>query len=312
LHGYGVNLVIALCIGVAIHALFRLVGAGLGDERVRGLHGWRRALMYGGVPMLGLCIGWPAGAWLVSGTAPAWSRLADADTLASGLLLGLLITTAMYVYFAAKARQIEAERRAAEAQLRLLQGQIEPHFLFNTLAGVLALIDHDSARARQMLEAFTEHLRGSLGALRRDEGTLDDELARVNHYLVLMASRMEDRLRFRIDADSAARQAVLPPLLLQPLVENAVVHGLEPTVAGGTVSIAARLDGAARLVIEVRDDGQGRSGPGGRGGAGLALDNIRQRLRGRWGDDARLEIIDARPGTLARLTLPLAASGAAP
>jgi sensor histidine kinase YesM len=212
-----------------------------------------------------------------------------------------------------------AEARATEAQLRLLQGQIEPHFLFNTLAGVISLIDHDTARAKHTLQTFTEYLRSSLGTLRRDEGPLAQDLELAQNYLLLMQARMEDRLRFRIDADDAARRALLPPLLLQPLVENAVQHGLEPSIAGGEVVIRAHAQGG-KLVLEVCDDGQGLDaprrrarGPGGQNN-GVALDNLRSRLRTRWGDAARLEFPPAQRGTRAVITMPLeaAATGAAP
>ena len=122
-----------------------------------------------------------------------------------------------------------------------------------------------------------------------------------------MQQRMEDRLEFRIDVDPALAGRPLPPLLLQPLVENAIHHGLEPKIEGGHVHITAREDGGA-LVIEVRDDGLGPDGPkrpGGVRGNGIALDNIRRRLEGRWGDRATLEIAAADPGTLAHLRLPL-------
>ena len=222
---------------------------------------------------------------------------------------------ALHFYFAAKGKQLAAEARATEAQLRLLQGQIEPHFLFNTLAGVISLIDHDTPRAKHMLQTFTEYLRSSLGTLRRDDGPLAQDLELAQNYLLLMQARMEDRLRFRIDADDAARRATLPPLLLQPLVENAVQHGLEPSVDGGEVVIRAHVQGR-QLVLEVRDNGLGLDalpararGPGGPNN-GVALDNLRSRLRARWGDAARLELCAAQPGTRAVITVPLEAARA--
>ena len=204
----------------------------------------------------------------------------------------------------------EAERRATESQLRLLQAQIEPHFLFNTLANVQSLMDHDLPKAKHMLQSFTDYLRASLGTLRNDNSPLDHELQLAQSYLQLLQARMEDRLRFSIVADAAARAQPLPPLLLQPLVENAVVHGLEPSIAGGSVGINARVEGG-QLVIEVMDDGLGlNAAPKGRArsGAGMALDNVRQRLATRYGDAATLTLTDAAPGTRARITLPLQAT----
>jgi len=119
-------------------------------------------------------------------------------------------------------------------------------------------------------------------------------------------------LQFSIDADEAARRQPLPPLLLQPLVENAVVHGLEPSIEGGTVRVSARVDGQ-HLVLEVQDDGRGLDAParqGARAGAGMALSNIRERLLTRYGNAATLEVLAAHPGTLARITLPIEGSAA--
>jgi sensor histidine kinase YesM len=139
------------------------------------------------------------------------------------------------------------------------------------------------------------------------------ELALVESYLLLLQARMEDRLQFSIQADETARAVPLPPLLLQPLVENAVVHGLEPSIEGGTVRVSARVRGE-ELVLEVQDNGLGLAAssaparPGRRNGQGLALNNIRQRLLARYGSAATLEVSPAHPGTLARITLPLEAA----
>ena len=166
-----------------------------------------------------------------------------------------------------------------------------------------------------MLQSFTDYLRASLTTLRGDHSAVAQELALAQSYLELLQARMEDRLRFSITADDAARSQPLPPLLLQPLVENAVVHGLEPSIEGGSVRVSARVEGA-HLVLDVQDDGRGpdapvrRSGSGGglgssRPGAGMALNNIRQRLVARYGPTATLSISATHPGTLARITLPL-------
>jgi sensor histidine kinase YesM len=223
----------------------------------------------------------------------------------------LVLTFFFHHWFSSKARQYHAEQRATEAQLKLLQAQIEPHFLFNTLANVQSLMDHDLPRARQMLGSFTDYLRASLGTLRRDDSAVADELELARSYLELLQARMDDRLRFSIDADEAARTLPLPPLLLQPLVENAVVHGLEPSIDGGSVTVTARVRGD-RLVLEVRDDGRGPDAPpsGARRGNGVALQNIRERLFTRYGEQARLSIEPAHPGTCARIELPLAGSAA--
>jgi hypothetical protein len=174
--------------------------------------------------------------------------------------------------------------QTSEAQLRLLQAQIEPHFLFNTLANVQSLMDHDASRAKQLLEGFTDYLRASLGQLRNAETVLEAELDMARNYLQLMTLRMEERLAFVIEASEEARMAMLPTLLLQPLIENAIQHGLEPKVEGGTVRIDAQVQ-AGRLRIRVADDGLGLDGHSRslRRGNGVALENLRERLHTRYG-----------------------------
>ena len=306
---YGKNLVVCLTIVVIIHLLFdglRAVWAT--PVRLGAWQPWQRSLFFGGVPMLGVLLGWPLGVELAGGHLNAW--LSDSrghNLIAGSVLIALMLSFGMHLWFSARTRQIDSERRATEAQLRLLQAQIEPHFLFNTLANVHSLMDHDLPKARQMLASFTDYLRASLGSLRHDESTVDQELALAASYLQLLQGRMENRLRFTIDADDAARRQPLPPLLLQPLVENAVVHGLEPHIDGGTVRVSARVQGEA-LVLEVQDDGRGLDAParpGARADDGLALGNIRQRLLTRYGSSASLEVRAASPGTLSRITVPL-------
>ncbi len=306
LQWYGRHLVVCLAIGGTIHLLFDLARWRLGGQ-ARLAH-WSpagRSLFFAGLPMLGVLIGWPLGMTLVGLDLREWlSR--SREVVVGSVTLSLLITFLMHQWFSAKSRQVEAERRATEAQLKLLQGQIEPHFLFNSLAGVISLIEADPPQARRMLQAFTDYLRAALGALRRDEAPLEQELALVAQYLTLMQGRMEDRLRFEIDADDAARPLLLPPLLLQPLVENAIVHGLEPSVAGGTVRVTARVQ-ADRLLLDVHDDGGGPdSAPRARRpGNGMALANLRERLAARYGDLASLSLHATHPGTRASVVLPI-------
>jgi signal transduction histidine kinase len=308
IHWYGKNLIVCLTIGATVHLLFDLARLTFASPaRLARWRPWQRSVFFAGTPLLGVTLAWPVGVWLAGQNVLVWFGSSDGRNVIAGTLLtSLLISFLLHHWFAGRAAQAEAERRATEAQLRLLQAQIEPHFLFNTLANLHGLMEHDLPRARALLERFTEHLRGSLGALRAEDGTVGDELDRVSSYLALMQLRMEDRLRYSLEADDAVRRLPLPPLLLQPLVENAVVHGLEPSIDGGTVRVSARREGD-HLVLEVADDGRGlaaapvrRATPG----AGVALDNIRQRLDARHGHAARLELHDAGPGTLARITLP--------
>jgi hypothetical protein len=304
---YGLNLSVALCVGLTIHALFRLGERWLGAKRIRGFSGLARGLYFAGLPVLGTAIGWPLSGVLMGRSGPGWLRITDPNAIVGSLLLAVLISLVLYQFFGAKERQAAAEKRATEAQLRLLQGQIEPHFLFNTLAGVISLVDHDPPRAKAMLQSFTDYLRASFTTLRRDQGPLAQELDLAEHYLRLLKSRMEDRLEFSISADEAAREVPVPPLLLQPLVENAVHHGLEPNIEGGRVDVRATVR-AGLLLLEVQDNGRGLDAAprrAARPGAGMALANLRERLLALHGPLAHLELLPAQPGTLARVTLPI-------
>jgi signal transduction histidine kinase len=301
---FGKNLIVCFVVGYAIHGLFEI-----GDRWVGGPPAIRRFTMpqrvafFAGIPMLGVLLGAPVGLWLAGAQRMGWFAGDDATrSVFMSLAFWALATFVIYHLFAAKSRAIAAERAATEAQMRLLQAQMEPHFLFNTLANVASLIDHEPAKAKTMLGAFTDYLRASLGGLRRDEGTLADELALAEAYLRVQQTRMEERLAWHVEADEAARGAALPPLVLQPLVENAVHHGLEPKIEGGTVRVSAKVrDG--RLEIEVHDDGRGLDAAP-RRGAGVALANIRERLAARFGSEATLELLPAAPGTRARVVLP--------
>jgi signal transduction histidine kinase len=306
---YGKNFTVTLVISMVIHGLFDLARATVAPAaRVRAWRPWQRSLFFTVVPLTGVAIGWPMGVWLAGADVTVWVGSREGNHLVIGtVVLSAMISFLLHHFFSAKARQIEARRRATEAQLRLLQAQIEPHFLFNTLANVHSLIDHDAAKAKVMLGAFTDYLRASLAGLRREEVTVADEVALAEAYLRVQATRMEDRLSFRIEVDETAGRATLLPLLLQPLVENAVHHGLEPKVEGGSIAVHARTEGDS-VVVEVRDDGHGLGGPA-RKGSGMALANVRERLLARFGSAASLTVAAAQPGTLATLRLPLCMAG---
>ena len=207
----------------------------------------------------------------------------------------------------ARARAEAVERQALQAQLRLLQAQIEPHMLFNTLANLQGLIAIDPARATTMLDQLIQYLRATLGATRAETVALAEEFSAIEAYLGLMTVRMGARLAYRCHLPDALRRARVPAMLLQPLVENAVLHGLEPKVEGGEVRVEARArDG--RLEIVVRDTGLGLES-GGQKGGGIGIATTRERLRALYGEHAALELVPAAPqGALARLTLPLEAA----
>lgn len=210
---------------------------------------------------------------------------------------------------AARLRAEVQERQALQAQLRLMQAQIEPHMLFNTLANLQGLIAIDPDRAGEMLDQLIQYLRATLSVSRAEQTTLEEEFNAMRAYLGLMGVRMGARLAYRIELPPSLRSARLPTMLLQPLVENAIVHGLEPKVDGGEIVIAAHEDDG-RLLITVRDTGLGLGQPHGRGShghsGGVGVATTRERLDGLYGPRAALDLAPAQPqGTLARLTLPL-------
>ena len=199
-------------------------------------------------------------------------------------------------------RRLEAEKGRVEAQLRMLQAQIEPHFLFNTLANLNGLIELDPRRAQELLDALIRYLRGSLARARAERGTLGDELKLLEAYLEILKIRMGERLDYRFRVDDVLGGLAFPPMLLQPLVENAIRHGLEPTVEGGAVDVSAVRDGD-RLRIEVRDDGLGFGQEPG-GGTGLA--NVRERVASLFGGAGRLSLAEAAGGgVVATLEIPV-------
>jgi hypothetical protein len=197
------------------------------------------------------------------------------------------------------------ERQALQAQLRLLQAQIEPHMLFNTLANLQGLIAIDPQQASRMLDQLIQYLRATLSVSRMETTTLDQEFAALEAYLGLMMVRMGPRLAYRCSLPDALRSARLPTMLLQPLVENAVVHGLEPKIDGGSVTIEA-VQRAGQLEITVCDTGLGLDRAAPHEGGGIGLATTRERLQVLYGDRAGVELLPSPPqGTLARLSLPL-------
>jgi signal transduction histidine kinase len=289
-----------------IIALLYAFGLRLIGPRFASLVGWRIQLFRWGIPTVGLLIALPLSSWLMS-LAPDADRIpAIHTTPLGGVAFGVLVMLIFYGYFAIRARQWRAERQAAQAQVRLLQAQMEPHFLFNTLANVVGLMDQDTPRAKAMLESFTDYLRASLVSLRQPVHALGSELDLIDAYLRVAKVRMDGRLHYKIDVPDELRGLQVPSLSLQPLVENALRHGLEPSIEGGRVTVSARREGN-RLVIQVADDGLGLDAPGAapQPGSGTALPNIRERLRQAHGESAGLRIERVMPhGVLATMTLP--------
>ena len=272
--------------------------------------GWRGPVLVAAGIGVGWLLGSAVGDWWLFGR-PGWGG--------GKWLMSLLITVMASVlaswlfYQRGKARYLQAhmasaQRDAAEARLKLLEVQLEPHMLFNTLANLRALMLTDAPRAQAMLDHLIAYLRATLGASRATLHPLEDEFARLADYLALMAMRMGPRLAYALDLPDALRGVPVPPLLLQPLVENAIRHGLEPQVAGGRIDVRARLlqapEQAARLRIEVRDTGAGPGG-GEPGGTAFGLRQVRERLATLYGAAATLELIaGSAGGTSAIVTFP--------
>ena len=188
-------------------------------------------------------------------------------------------------------RELATSRQlATEAQLKLLQSQLEPHMLFNTLANLRALIATDPTRAITMLDSLIDYLRATLSASRATRHSLGDEFARLGDYLALMQVRMGPRLTYTLELPAELAAQPVPTLLLQPLVENAIKHGLEPKVEGGSVTVSARQVGK-NMVLEVIDSGVGVGViTGQQSGAGFGLTQVRERLQAAYGDEATIDL----------------------
>jgi signal transduction histidine kinase len=235
-----------------------------------------------------------------------------------GLLSFLGVLLAPWVALAALVRQKDAlarhqalefdlarsefERQALDARLHLLQAQVAPHFLFNTLANVQALVDTGSSQASAVLNSLIAYLRAAVPRLNETSTTLGQELDLVKAYLELMHMRMPDRLRFALQFDDAVRGLRCPPMTLMTLVENAVRHGIDPGEEGGSIDIEIRLD-KDRCCIRVRDSGVGFQTA--TNGLGTGLSTLRERLQLCFGDQAQLRLLDNQPhGVCAEVEFP--------
>ena len=281
------------------------------------------------------------------------SLLQNRGAIAISIIVAFAATWYFYANERLRAEQAAtdaARREAAEAQLMLLQSQLEPHMLFNTLANLRVLITLDPPRAQAMLDRLIGYLRATLGASRGTLHPLSAEFDRLSDYLALMALRMGPRLQVALDLPAALRDLPVPPLLLQPLVENSIRHGLEPKLEGGLIEVRAEQRGA-RLLLTVRDTGLGlpanagasATGPtsgaagsedrspssspsgspfgsssgshdGSHDGSHYGSQHVAARLATMYGDQARFTLLpatDTEGGTQAVLDLPLSAASAA-
>jgi signal transduction histidine kinase len=206
----------------------------------------------------------------------------------------------------------QIERQAADVRLAVLTAQVEPHFLFNTLANVQALVETGSPRAPAVLRSLIAYLKASMPRLDTGDTQLGREIALVRAYLELMQLRMPDRMRFQVDSDPALVAWPCPPMLLLTLVENAVRHGIDPSETGGLIAVSARretVDGVDLVRLTVRDDGVGMNESA---QPGTGLRNLRERLAAFYGPAARLELTELEPhGLIAEIRVDVAAMAAA-
>ena len=281
-----------------------------------GSHGWPKGWRGLALTACGIALGFTLGSRLAA------QLLGDAAlTPQRDMALALLVTVTAGVvasaYFHARGKQAAlqaliaaAERDTTEARLMLLQSQLEPHMLFNTLATLRALIAVDPPRAEAMLDRMVDYLRATLTASRAPLHPLSAEFERLADYLALMAIRMGPRLDYALDLPPDLADTPIPPLLLQPLVENAIRHGLEPHVAGGRIDVRAQRLPDGRIRLEVTDTGAGYDStlpP--RAGHGFGLAQVRERLANRYGSAAALEIVAVSAGgTSASVVFPVESS----
>ena len=305
--GWAINLLISQCIGCSIYVSCSLAGQLVAE-------GPRRVLAIIAAVPVGVAIGLLLGVSLSGVGWVEWPAIAW-QAVAIGVTLGVMGSGFFYLRernlaLAAEVQQrenrrLEAEKRSIEAQLKMLQAQIEPHFLFNSLANVAALIEVDQKLAGRLLDALICYLRASLSRTRAEGGTLGDEVALLTAYLDVLKIRMGDRLDYAFQIAPELLATAFPPMLLQPLVENAIRHGLEPKVTGGRVRVAAARQGD-RLKISVADDGLGFAETS---GSGLGVANVRARLSALYGPSAQLDLgSGVGAGVTATLNIPAGVS----
>ena len=308
------NMVYSQCIGLSIWVLIDF-------SRISLITDWstqRQRLIF--IVPLGVLAGYVIGivlaGWLMGDDAITFFWAEPRKTL--GMLTMSLVAGAVLTYYflsreqlrEARTRAEAMQRQATESQLKLLQTQLEPHMLFNTLANLRALIGRDPATATDMLDRLIAYLRATLQASRVTTHSLQAEFDRLGDYLELMSVRMGPRLSYKLDLPAALADVPIPTMLLQPLVENSIKHGLEPKIEGGSVRVSARRDGES-VVLEVCDTGVGlgdhdeppsTSMPSN----GFGLSHVSDRLQAAYGSHATINLIatDNRE-TWARIIFPL-------
>jgi two-component sensor histidine kinase len=308
---------------VAVVGLGAMLAFGLFEQWPQRLPSW---LARSALQVIGVAVMIPFAAyfayWLTTGGDPQLGEdekrgMGYVSLVVSGLLFAPWIAVgAMLKQRDAFAREqalafdlekSEFERQALDARLRLLQAQVEPHFLFNTLANIQALVDAGSPQASKVLSSLIAYLRAAVPRLHDSTTTLGDELQLVRAYLELMQMRMPDRLQFALKIDPAAKRLQCPPMTLLTLVENAVRHGIDPSEEGGRIDVDV-LHRDGRCLVRVSDTGVGLQSTS--QGLGTGLSTLRERLQLTFGGDAQLRLLEVEPhGVCAELDFPARQEG---
>jgi two-component sensor histidine kinase len=300
---------------VALATYYPCRSTAFGTVRWTAALGYRAALVGSlAAVLLGLAAGWDAAGTLF-GHPSGWVGMSHRGAaLLAAALLGLL-TLAVLVHDlliafqnvrAAADREAQARLLAREMELQVLRMQIDPHFLFNSLNSISALTRLDPAAARDMSIDLAQFFRQTLALADRSRIRVDEELGLVEHFLAIEQRRLGDKLRSRLDASADARAALLPPLTLQPLVENALKHGLRRREDGGLVTVQALTrDGWLHLAVHnpIDDEDAPPSPPP--AGLGMGLRNLRERLAAQYGPRARVSWGRQADGFNVEITLPL-------
>jgi len=296
--GFIENLIISQCIGISICSL-----------ALTGIYLFRPAnrLFMLIVVMIAIIAGTGIG-WISGSIAAGLPISLLEHRFIAVMILGIMFGSIASYFFSSRERisqsealiqeerikRLTSEKKAVESNLMLLQAQIEPHFLFNTLSNILSLLDIDLERGKSMLTDFIHYLRTALPKTRGEVTTLGQEMEMIQSYLNIFKVRMGDRLRYRVEIPDQINDIPFPPMLIQPLVENAIRHGLEPKIEGGELFIQGeKQKDIIRLMII--DTGIGFN----EGDAkGVGLFNVRERLQSLYGNKGRLILEENRPSGL--------------
>ncbi len=281
------------CIGLTACLCFLVAFAVLKPRNT-----WIQVFLVVGTMILGTLLGSLLGSVMASGKAPLdfLRNQKDMVTLYT-FYAGMIGSVAIYLYFFReraftaetliqdeRIRRLSTEKKAVESNLRLLQAQVEPHFLFNTLSSILSLLDTDPDKGKTMLLTFMQYLRASLDKTRENTSTIGQEIEIIRAYLDIFSFRMGSRLRYTIDVPDRIRPVAFPSMIIQPIVENAIKHGLESKIEGGSIHIRIREE-QQTLRVEIADTGLGFDE---KTELGFGLSNIKERIDNLYGGEGQI------------------------